>query len=76
MCHKATSVGCPEPVLTTAVGAEVATLEPATLVAFTPTLSVWPTSADVTRYEVAVAEYEVPAIPMQFAPLASHRFHR
>ena len=59
------------PGVTTAVGADVASAEPARFVAVTVTVSVEPTSAAAATYFWPVA----PAIELQLSPLESHLFH-
>jgi hypothetical protein len=57
--------------VTTAVGDEFATAEPALFDAVTATATVEPTSFAESEYVVAVA----PAIGAQFVPDAPHRCH-
>ena len=71
MCQSATRPDCVEPDCTTAVGFEVATPEPAKLVAVTTTRMVVLTSAAPSVY----AELVAPETALQLAPPESQRCH-
>ncbi len=71
MCQRATRPDWVEPGCTTVVGVEVATPEPAELVAVTTTRIVLPTSGAPSVY----AELEAPETGLQLAPAESQRCH-